>query len=71
MQKIDFTSHSWSIILLSVFTLIFLGGTIYAYKCGATPTELRTLMSGAFGSFSGALLLSLRGGSGSPPPSTP
>lgn len=63
MPKVDLSTHNAGIWIMLALDLVFLGATLWVYKCDTATTELRTIMSGAFAGWNGALLVALRGGS--------
>lgn len=71
----DLTTHASSIGIMVVMNLLFLGAVVYAYCQPSCPTELRTILAGAFTGYQGALLLALKGAadktSDTPPPPAP
>jgi hypothetical protein len=64
-------SASVSIGLLALFTVGFLVALGFAYRCGAAANDFKVVLSGAFSSFSGALLLALRSGTSESGPAQP
>lgn len=61
-SRFSLNTPSASIGLLSFFTLGFLVALGIAFRCGASAGDFKVILGGAFSSFSGALLLALRGG---------
>lgn len=60
--KYSLNTPSASIGLLAFFSLGLLVALGWAYRCGAPASDFKVILGGAFSSFSGALLLALRGG---------
>jgi hypothetical protein len=72
-MALNLSSPSASIALLAGFSISLLIALAFAYRCGASANDFRVLLAGTFSSFSGALLLALKGitNDHNPPPPPP